>query len=267
MAQTSNFPDEPYSKSFSDLLRSLAADLQPSETEDERLLPSGHRGPWSSTSNRIVAVYSMGDFDYGFSRLGLSLEVDSDLATVEGRMSILASHREPAYELPVLPRRLRATRFPELPNNRAKRLSIFSRLPSEIRVMILEYLSPRFSLGSELVEGFADVNSAARAVADITAGITNVDEVGRAEWNEELGTFCYTVYKKFPAAPFAWMQFHGLHPTWLYFSDIRGVMPPPSEVPVWDPVAYWNSMYEAAIADPRHPQFSQSAYERAWEGI
>jgi len=86
MAQTSNFPREPYSKSFSDLLRSLSADLQPSETEDERLLPSDHRGPWSSTSNRIVAARSMGDFDYGFSRLGLSLEVDSGLATVEGRM-------------------------------------------------------------------------------------------------------------------------------------------------------------------------------------
>jgi len=154
--------------------------------------------------------------------------------------------------------------------------------------MILEYLSPRFSLGSELVEGFADVNSAARAVADITAGITNVDEVGRAEWNEELGTFCYAEYKKFPAAPFAWMQFYGLQPTWLYFSDIRGVMPPPPEEPVqelWlqsggdDPsedwLANWRSSYLAAIADPRHPCFDhyvyekawEDAYERAWEGI
>lgn len=53
------------------------------------------------------------------------------------------------------------------------------------------------------------------------------DEVGTAEWDQELGTFCYMEYKKWPARALEWIQYPGTRPTWVFPSDLRG-LPRPS---------------------------------------
>lgn len=130
-----------------------------------------------------------------------------------------------------------AARGEEVQLNRHRlRRSIFSRLPARVRAKILKYLSQNFDLGSELIEALADVTSAARAVADITRGCTFVNEFGWAEWDEELGTFCYVRYRRLPPAPIGWVQFQGLRPTWHYNSDMRVVRArPPVAVHFYDP--------------------------------
>lgn len=75
MAQTDDLT--PYSKSFSDLLRSLRLNpyVRPSETDPERLLPSPiGRHTVSKTQDIMVALLGDG-FGFGSSELGLGLEV------------------------------------------------------------------------------------------------------------------------------------------------------------------------------------------------
>jgi len=55
------------------------------------------------------------------------------------------------------------------------------------------------------------------------------DEVGTAKWDQELGTFCYVEYKKWPARALEWIQYPGTRPTWVFRSDLRGLPPPSNE--------------------------------------
>lgn len=106
--------------------------------------------------------------------------------------------------------------------------NVILRLPQELQDEILSYLSHKFGFSSELVESYADLASAARAIPGLAEGVTIEDEVGMAEWDQELGTFCYVEYKKWPARALMWMQYPGARPTWVSPSDLRGLPPPPT---------------------------------------
>ncbi|KAK5089444.1 hypothetical protein LTR70_006661 [Exophiala xenobiotica] len=227
------FPSSVYSRSFSDLVRYSPANLEPSDNDNRRLRPSlqwsyaayeaAYRARISKT-NAIMAALCGPDVGFDLSGLDLGHEIDSGAADVAGRRRYrraIASGQTQASSSRTRQTTLRA-RLPEQGSN-------IHRLPQELWDEILSNLSREFGFSSELVESYADLASVARAIPSIAGGITMEDEVGTANWDQELGTFCYVEYKKWPARALEWIQYPDTRPTWVFRSDLRGLPPPSNE--------------------------------------